>query len=192
VSDAYRHCSSCKKPIPFESTYFACSVSTCNRKRIGLYFCSVPCWDAHLPEARHREAWAEEKRAPTREQAAREDFSSSSSGSSSSSSSGEAAAHATPSPAAPRRVVVAPPAPVVVAAGTVPDGDLPKDILIVVSKLKAYVRAASGMNTSDGVFDALSDHVRRISDAAARVAAQDGRKTIMDRDFATVLADWTD
>ena len=172
MSDAYRQCSSCKKPIPFESTYFACSVSTCNRKRTGLYFCSVACWDVHLPEARHREAWAEEKRAPSREQAAREDA-------------GDDAP-------APRRVVVAPPPPVAVAAGTVPGGDLPKDILIVVSKLKAYVRAASGMNTSDGVFDALSDHLRRICDAAARVAAGDGRKTLMDRDFATVLRDWID
>lgn len=171
MPDAYRHCSSCKTPIPFESTYFACSVSTCNRKRVGLYFCSVACWDVHLPEARHREAWAEEKRAPTREQAARED------------------GVDEPGPA---RRIVAPAPPAAVATGTVPDGDLPKDILVVVSKLKSYVRAASGMNTSDGVFETVSDHIRRICDAAARVAAQDGRKTLMDRDFAAVLSDWAD
>ena len=70
---AFRLCSSCRKPIPYLSAYYACSVSTCNRKRTGLYFCSVACWDAHLPEARHREAWAEERRAPSREEAARED-----------------------------------------------------------------------------------------------------------------------
>jgi len=44
--------------------YQVCSVSTCNRKRTGLVFCSVACWDSHLPTANHREAWAIEKRAP--------------------------------------------------------------------------------------------------------------------------------
>ena len=63
MSDAYRQCSSCKKPIPFESTYFACSVSTCNRKRTGLVFCTTSCWDAHLPTARHRSAAAIEETA---------------------------------------------------------------------------------------------------------------------------------
>ena len=60
----WKVCSVCRKPIVFGQTYYACSVSTCNRKRTAFYFCSVTCWDAHLPEARHREAWAEEKRAP--------------------------------------------------------------------------------------------------------------------------------
>jgi hypothetical protein len=62
--DSWRVCSSCRKPIPFDTTYYACNVSTCNRKRTALYFCSVDCWDAHLPGARHRNAWAEEKRSP--------------------------------------------------------------------------------------------------------------------------------
>lgn len=60
----WKVCSVCRKPIFFGQTYYACSVSTCSRKRTAFYFCSVACWDAHLPEARHREAWAEEKRAP--------------------------------------------------------------------------------------------------------------------------------
>src|SRR5262245_59405430 len=63
----FRVCSTCRKPIDFSSRYYQCSVSTCNRARTALYFCSVPCWDAHVPEARHRDAWAEETRAPTRE-----------------------------------------------------------------------------------------------------------------------------
>jgi hypothetical protein len=63
---AWRRCSSCKKPIPFGTTYWVCSVSTCNQKRTGLAFCTVSCWDAHLPVARHREAWAEERTAPAR------------------------------------------------------------------------------------------------------------------------------
>ena len=33
----------------------------------GLYFCSLPCWEAHLPMMRHRDAWAVEARAPERD-----------------------------------------------------------------------------------------------------------------------------
>ena len=62
----WRRCSSCKADIALGASYWTCSVSTCNRKRTGLAFCSVTCWDAHLPVARHREAWAEEKTAPLR------------------------------------------------------------------------------------------------------------------------------
>ena len=61
--------------------------------------------------------------------------------------------------------------------------DLPEDVLVVVSKLKAYVKARSGMNTSDGVVDALSAKIRKLCDAAIEVAHADGRKTVMDRDF---------
>ncbi len=71
-SDRFRVCSTCRKEIGFQSTYYVCSVSTCNRRRTGVLFCSMACWDAHLPEARHREAWAEERRAPTRDEWARE------------------------------------------------------------------------------------------------------------------------
>ena len=60
---------------------------------------------------------------------------------------------------------------------------VPKDILIVVSKLKAYVRARSGMNTSDAAMDVLSDHVRELCDTAIRHAASEGRKTVLPRDF---------
>lgn len=63
-SSCWRRCSTCKTPIGFGSKYFACNVSTCNRKRTGLVFCSVECWDAHLPTARHRDAWAVEKAVP--------------------------------------------------------------------------------------------------------------------------------
>lgn len=61
---SFRKCNMCKNEIPWRAQYWVCSVSTCNRKRTGLAFCSVSCWDAHLPEARHKEAWAEERRAP--------------------------------------------------------------------------------------------------------------------------------
>jgi histone H3/H4 len=57
------------------------------------------------------------------------------------------------------------------------------DVLIVVSKLKAYVRAASGMNTSESVIEVLSDRVRALCDQAIEQARAAGRKTVMDRDF---------
>jgi hypothetical protein len=60
----WKVCSVCRKPLRFGQTYYACSVSTCNRARTALYFCSMPCWEGHLPTARHRDAWAEEKTAP--------------------------------------------------------------------------------------------------------------------------------
>ena len=63
----WRRCSSCKREIAFQATYWVCNVSTCNRKRTGLVFCTTSCWDAHLPLMNHRESWAEERRAPTRE-----------------------------------------------------------------------------------------------------------------------------
>ena len=60
----WRECSECKKPIAHGQKYFVCNVSTCNRKRNSYVFCSVHCWDAHLPLANHREAWAVEEQAP--------------------------------------------------------------------------------------------------------------------------------
>ena len=59
----------------------------------------------------------------------------------------------------------------------------PEEVLVVVSKLKAYVKARSGMNTSDAVADVLSDRLRRLCDEAIRRAERDGRKTVMERDF---------
>jgi histone H3/H4 len=56
------------------------------------------------------------------------------------------------------------------------------DVLIVVSKLKKYIKDRSGMNTSDAVAEVLGEHVRSICDEAIRAAARDGRKTVLDRD----------
>jgi len=64
----WRKCSSCRKPIAFSQDYWSCNVSTCNRNRTFFTFCSVSCWDAHLGLVRHKESWAEEKRAPTFEE----------------------------------------------------------------------------------------------------------------------------
>ena len=64
----WKKCSSCKKPIAYRALYWVCNVSTCNRKRTGLAFCSVSCWDAHAPMMNHRESWAEERKAPSKEE----------------------------------------------------------------------------------------------------------------------------
>jgi histone H3/H4 len=161
----FRVCSTCRKPIAFRARYYRCSVSTCNRPRTALYFCSLPCWDAHLPEARHRDAWAEEAEAPTQEAFEAERR--------------EQELEQTPEVRAMdektqrERKIVTPKT----------NEELPREVLVVVSKLKAYIRARSGMNTSDGVVEVLSDHLRRLCDLAIDNADVDGRKTVLDRDF---------
>ena len=65
MAERWRRCSACKNDIALGGVYWVCSVSTCNRKRTALVFCSVDCWEIHLPTERHREAWAVEERAPS-------------------------------------------------------------------------------------------------------------------------------
>jgi histone H3/H4 len=60
---------------------------------------------------------------------------------------------------------------------------VPTEVLIVASRLKDYVRARSGYNTSDRVLEPLSDIVRRIADQAIENARRDGRMTVLDRDI---------
>jgi histone H3/H4 len=64
------------------------------------------------------------------------------------------------------------------------EGTTEKEILVVASKLKNYIRGKSGMNTSAAVVDVLSDKVRELCDQAVESAKRDGRKTVMDRDFS--------
>ncbi len=59
-----------------------------------------------------------------------------------------------------------------------------KEVLVVASKLKTYIRNQSGMNTSSAVIEVISDRVRLLCDQAIESAKRDGRKTVMDRDFA--------
>ena len=63
--------------------------------------------------------------------------------------------------------------------------DIPNEVLIVVSKIKKYIKARSGMNTSDGIVEPLSEQVRAACDEAIRRAGQGGRRTVMARDFET-------
>jgi histone H3/H4 len=55
-----------------------------------------------------------------------------------------------------------------------------------VSKLKNYVKAKSGMNTSGDVPDELSNFVRAIVNRAVDEAHKEGRKTLMARDFKNI------
>lgn len=166
-AEFFKTCSTCKKPIAFGANYMQCSVSTCNRPKLAMFFCSLPCWDAHVPEAKHRDAWAEPVKAPTREavrlaeQEEREREVRVAARGASMSEDAEKR----------RRIIGA------------PSEDLPEDVLVVVSKLKAYIKARSGMNTSDGVTDVLSAKIRKLCDAAIEVALSDNRKTVLDRDF---------
>lgn len=57
------------------------------------------------------------------------------------------------------------------------------DVLVVVSKVKSYIKDQSQMNTSASAASALSKIVREACDRAIENAKRDGRKTIMDRDF---------
>jgi hypothetical protein len=158
TSGTWRRCSSCKSDIALGAPYWTCSVSTCNRARTGLVFCTVSCWDAHLPVARHREAWAEEKTAPHRIEAT------------------GTTPSTTPSASSGKRRIVRPHEAPKPAAGA-------DEVLIVASRLKDYVRAKAGYNTSDRVLKPLSDIVRRICDEAIRNARREGRTTVLDRDI---------
>lgn len=157
----WRRCSVCKNPIPFGAIHQVCSVSTCNRPRTGLVFCSVTCWEIHLPDVNHREAWAVERRAPlTRD----------------SESTGAVAS-------GPQRRIVRPTVSTPVAAAAT----APNEVLIVASRLKEYVRVKSGgYNTSDRVLEPLSEIVRRVCDQAIDNARRDGRMTVLDRDIPDV------
>ncbi len=160
----WRRCSACKKPIALGADYYACNVSTCNRKRTALAFCSVPCWEVHLPVANHRESWAVEKTAPMTADAP-------------ATAPGPAPASVAPVEKSGRRRLVRPDRGAGSPAGT------PHEVLIVASRLKDYIRERSGYNTSDRVLDPLSTIVRRICDEAIERARRDGRQTVLDRDI---------
>ncbi len=245
MAEIWKKCTECRKDIAFGATYWQCSVSTCNRSRMPLVFCSVICWDSHLSTVRHRDAGAIEAKAPSQETWQREQASqppepatpsavpprsnsapavisrpSSSAHSampSRSPSSFEtegrrqgptpdsvqairartddtrphaappppAAQTATPSPPV-RRVIEAAPAPAQASSSASGGPHLAdvvdRDMLVVISKLKKYIKDRSGMNCSDAVAEVLSDHLRALADDSIRTAARDERKTVLDRD----------
>jgi hypothetical protein len=149
----WRKCTTCKKTIGFNQKYWICSVSTCNRQRTGLVFCNVICFDAHVPVLNHRDAGAFEKKSPTEAEWKLEQ----------------------------NHVKEAPKPTAAKPAGSSQPGS-EAEILVVVSKMKDYVRKKSGMNTSDAVSQRLSTWVVRWCDEAIRRASQAGRQTVLDRD----------
>jgi histone H3/H4 len=64
-----------------------------------------------------------------------------------------------------------------------------QEILVVQSKIKAYIKAKSGMSTSGAVAGRLSELIRSICDNAIAAAAKDRRKTVMDRDLGCCIHD---
>ncbi len=176
-------CSACRAEIGFGEVHWICSVSTCNRSRTRLVFCSVSCWDSHVAMLRHRDAWAVEERSPTAEQWQRE----------LAAQAPESGPTTVPRPAVPvgsaptpvvRRIVAEPaPSPTPPITATDPIlRDAERDMMIVISKLKKYIKDRSGFNCSDAVGDVLSENVRALCDEAIRAAARDERKTVLDRD----------
>jgi len=175
VAETWLKCTACKNPIPFGATHQVCSVSTCNRPRNPMVFCTVSCWDSHVADARHREAWAVEALAPSK--AAWQ---------------ADHASHPSPVmtavPSAPvvRRIVGDLPAPAAVSGSSAGATNLAevidRDMLVVMSKMKKYIKDRSGMSCADAVGDVLSEHLRAICDESIRAAGRAERKTVLERD----------
>lgn len=155
MNNVWRKCSTCKKDINFNQIYYVCDISTCRTNRTNYAFCSVICWDGHLPIERHRadSASAVEKRAPTEKQALEE------------------AASKSPTP---KRTIV--------SSGANPD-ESEDEILVVVSKVRKYISDRSGMNTSAEVYKVLTEKIKRICDQGIEQAKRSSRKTVLDRDI---------
>ena len=156
--DRWRRCSACKESIRLGARYWTCNVSTCNQKRTGLVFCTVSCWEVHLPTANHRETWAVECTAPLEPEAP------------------TPTSGPKPEKRGRRRIVTGTPPPSAPA-------DRPEEILIIASRLKDYIRGSSGFNTSEKALGPLSRIVRRACDEAIENASRDGRRTVLDRDI---------
>lgn len=160
----WKKCSSCKKEIDFDTVYKLCSVSTCRGKRTGLVFCSVACWDSHLGFAKHRESHAEEHTSPSRaaymnslesEQPSREPV---------------------------RRKIVSSAASPAKPALKTSTGSYNVDTLVVVSKVKNFIKDQSGFSTSQCCIEALTQKVMQECLKAMEQAQASGRKTVMGRD----------
>jgi len=122
-----------------------------------------------VPTLRHRDAWAVEETAPSREAWEADQRAAEATA---------PAAPAAPRSAGPARRVVAPTA---TERAGLNDG-VDRDVLIVASKLKKYIKARSGLRTSDGVMTLLSDLVREACDEAIGRARESERTTVLDRD----------
>ncbi|MDF1563134.1 MAG: hypothetical protein P1V51_08825 [Deltaproteobacteria bacterium] len=168
----WKKCSTCKREIALGARYWLCSVSTCNQKRTGLAFCSVDCWDSHVPLLRHRDAWAKEATAPTSHEA----------GDEAPKKRRLMGADGSEREQRERRPEAVDPDVAAAARRRPLEEPPPDEILVVASKVKAYIKARSDLNTSAAVMEALSDKVRAACDEAIRSAWAHERKTVLDRD----------
>ncbi len=155
-SSEWKKCSTCKTSINYSSPYYVCSVSTCNSIRTGYSFCSVSCFDQHIPGARHKSAGAIEEKAPSKEEST-------------------VAPKSKPS----RRLIVSnklsKPSNKQVSKGD--------DILVIASRFKEFIHEQSEYSTSAAVMNVLSDHLRHIAMQAIDNARADGRRTVMEQDL---------
>ena len=153
----WRNCIVCKKGINYSTKYYKCSVSSCDKKRAPAQFCSVDCWDVHRSIMNHRSAGAEEYQSPTKEAwlavQANE----------------PKVRHVSANSNSQERTQLS-------EANN-------EEILVVVSKLKNYVKERSGLNTSSDVMPELSRIIRETCDKAIENANKSERKTLMARDF---------
>ncbi len=152
----WKKCSTCKKSINFTEDYYVCSVSTCNTKRTGYTFCSVPCFDQHIPAARHKSAGAIREQAPEKSDV----------------KDGKTEP--------PRRKKIIPQMYSKPSNKQVSKGG---DILVIASRFKDFVSEQSEFNTSASVMSALSDHLRHVAMQAIDNAREDGRRTVMESDL---------
>jgi len=106
---------------------------------------------------RHKDAWAEERRAPSK---------------------GKTILIASGLPKETSPKITSPQPDLVTKLKSSP----PEEILVVSSKVKAYIKMRSGLNTSGALMESLSDLVRKHCDRAIRSAQNDERKTVLDRD----------
>ena len=148
----WKKCSACKKLISFGSQYYECSVSTCTGDRTGYVFCNIPCFEFHLPGAKHRSAGAVEKWAPKNLES--------------------------------KRIVISTPVMATVQKNNSSTSSMSHEVLVVVSKMKQYIKDTSEFNTSEDVNMALSNMIRIACDRAIDKAKASGRKTVMARDFS--------
>lgn len=152
----WRKCVVCKSEIPFSHKYYKCSVSSCDKKRSPAQFCSVECWDVHRSIMSHKSAGADEYHSPSKLEWI--------------------------------ELESAEPKVRVVRASSAVSSSIKKetsndDILVVASKFKAFVKEFSDLNTSAEVMATLSDILREHAMKACEKAKNDGRKTLMSRDF---------
>jgi hypothetical protein len=171
--DYWKKCSICKKEIPFESEHYVCSVSTCNRKKTGLVFCCMSCFNEHLAFTRHRDAGAFSEKAPSKQQFELEQQNE-----------------------VQKEIVKKETITQKSSQGSINMSDIDlsgpaptTDVLLVASKVKKYIKERADFNTSGSTMEAMTKLVTKICDKAIERAAKDGRKTVMDRDLPNIFFD---